>query len=266
MYQIATYYRFVQIDDLDTLRESLLERGRELDMCGTILLATEGINSTIAGQPSQLQRFLGELQEDERFADLFIRYSQSAQKPFQRYKVKRKKEIVTLGVDAIDPVNDVGTYVPPEDWNELIKRDDVVLIDTRNDYEVQIGTFEGAVNPRTRSFRTFPEYVERELDPQRHQKVAMFCTGGIRCEKATAYMRSRGFSEVYHLQGGILSYLENVDERNSLWKGDCFVFDDRIAVDHELAPESYALCDGCQRPLPINESGEMGECVFCGKD
>jgi UPF0176 protein len=265
MFKIATFYRFVAIDDLDPLRESLLQRGRDLDICGTILLAREGINATIAGSEDQLDRFLVEMQADTRFAELFIRYSRSDAKPFQRYKVKRKKEIVTLGVDAIDPVNDVGTYVPPEDWNELIKRDDVILIDTRNDYEVQIGTFEGAVNPRTKSFRTFPEYVERELDPQRHQKVAMFCTGGIRCEKATAYLRARGFSEVYHLEGGILSYLESVDPQKSLWKGDCFVFDDRIAVDHELAPESYALCDGCQRPLPINESGEMGECLFCGK-
>jgi UPF0176 protein len=266
MFKVATFYRFVQIDDLDPLRESLLQRGRDRDIYGTILLAAEGINATIAGEAEVLQHFLSELQEDRRFADLFIRYSWSSERPFRRYKVKRKKEIVTLGVDSIDPVSGVGTYVTPEEWNDLIQQEDVIVIDTRNDYEVGIGTFRGAVNPATPTFRDFPAYVERELHPHKHQKVAMFCTGGIRCEKATAYLRERGFSDVYHLRGGILSYLAAVDPSESLWEGDCFVFDDRIALDENLQGGDYLLCERCQDPVPVPDEAGTTLCAACRQD
>lgn len=263
MHTIATFYRFVQIDDVDSLRATLRARGRELDICGTILLADEGINATIAGEPHRTRRFLDELQMDARFADLCVRYSKSPEQPFQRYKVKRKKEIVTSGVDSIDPVNEVGTYVSPQEWNALIQAEDVVVIDTRNDYEVAIGTFDGAINPGTPTFRDFPAYVNEHLDPEKHRRVAMFCTGGIRCEKATALLRSRGFQEVYHLQGGILNYLESVDPGESLWRGDCFVFDERIAVGHRLNAERYELCVVCQHPVPVSEKGTDVRCASC---
>jgi len=177
--------------------------------------------------------------------------------PFYRTRVKLKKEIVTMGVQGIDPNQVVGTYVKPEDWNALISDPDVTLVDTRNEYEVAIGTFKNAINPKTETFRQFPDYVENNMDPKKHKKVAMFCTGGIRCEKSTAFLKEQGYDEVYHLQGGILKYLETVDEKNSLWEGECFVFDNRVSVDHQLEKGSYDQCHACR--LPITEEDKQSE-------
>jgi UPF0176 protein len=188
--------------------------------------------------------------------------------PFSRCKVKLKNEIVTMGVSNIDPNKSVGTYVEPQDWNELISDPDVLTVDTRNEYEVKIGSFKGAINPHTKTFREFPDYAQREIDPQKHKKVAMYCTGGIRCEKSTAYMKSLGFEEVYHLQGGILKYLEEVPSADSLWQGECFVFDERVAVNHDLEPGSYSQCHGCRMPLNVQDMQDeryiQGEsCPYC---
>jgi UPF0176 protein len=231
------------------MREPLLARCDALGITGTLLLATEGINGTIAGTRAGIDQILSYLRCDPRLADLEHKESTADLPPFYRMKVKLKNEIVTMGVPGIDPTEQVGLYVNPEDWNALINNPDVLLIDTRNDYEVEVGTFRGAVDPRITTFREFPEYVKKHIDPQQKPRIAMFCTGGIRCEKASAYMLQQGFPEVYHLQGGILKYLENVPEEESLWQGECFVFDQRVAVGHGLAPGHYELCYGCSRPI-----------------
>ncbi len=220
---------------------------------GTILLADEGINGTIAGSQDGVRAVLAFLRADERLVDLKHKESFTSDMPFRRTRVRLKKEIVSLGVDGIDPTVSVGQYLNPAEWNRVISDPDVTLIDTRNDYEVHIGTFEGAVNPHTESFRQFPEYIDENLDPSEHKKVAMFCTGGIRCEKATSYLLSRGFENVYHLEGGILRYLEEMPEAESLWKGECFVFDDRVTVDHDLNPGHYTLCHACRMPLSVDD-------------
>ena len=204
------------------------------DVKGTLLLAKEGINGTIAGTREGVDAVLTWLRNDPRLAKLDTKESFDDEVPFYRTRVKLKKEIVTMGIDTIDPNHIVGTYVKPGDWNELISDPDVLLIDTRNEYEVAIGTFKDAVNPSTETFREFPEYAKKNLDVNKHKKVAMFCTGGIRCEKSTAYLKSQGFDEVYHLEGGILKYLEEVPESESLWEGECFVFDNRVSVNHDL--------------------------------
>ncbi len=246
---IATFYKFVSIPDFRELQLPLQAHCQQHQIRGTILLAAEGINATISGPQFGIDATIAYLQTDPRLADLEVKYSQAADFPFERLKVRLKSEIVTLGQPDIHPSKWVGTYVEPYDWNDLIRDPEVTVIDTRNTYEVEIGTFEGARNPETRSFREFPEYVERELDPERHESVAMFCTGGIRCEKATSYLIARGFKEVYHLRGGILKYLETVPIAESLWQGECFVFDERVAVGHNLEPGSYDLCFGCGRPI-----------------
>ncbi|MEM8804605.1 MAG: rhodanese-related sulfurtransferase [Cyanobacteria bacterium P01_G01_bin.38] len=246
---IVTFYKFVTLDDCETLRSLLIERCQTLNIKGTILLATEGINATIAGQSDNIHILLAELRQDSRLADLTHKASWADQAPFERMKVKVKPEIVTFGHPQGNPNRQVGTYVDPQDWNGVISNPDVVVIDTRNDYEVSIGTFAGAKNPQTRSFREFPDYAQQHLDPQKHKKVAMFCTGGIRCEKASSYLLSQGFEQVYHLQGGILKYLEAVPADDSLWQGECFVFDERVAVQHGLAPGSYDMCRGCGHPI-----------------
>jgi UPF0176 protein len=189
------------------------------------------------------------LNRDPRLAGIDHKYSYDDSQPFYRSKVKLKREIVTMGVEGIDPNRSVGTYVKPQDWNRLISDPDVLLVDTRNDYEVQIGTFKGALDPQTKTFREFPAYVKSHLDPAKHKKVAMFCTGGIRCEKSTAYLKEQGFDEVYHLQGGILKYLEEVPVEESLWQGECFVFDNRVTVDHRLEKGSYDQCHACRMPI-----------------
>jgi UPF0176 protein len=246
---IITFYKFVPLSDYRDVRESLLALCQQQQIKGTILLAAEGINATIAGTRSSIDAILGHLRADPRFADLEHKESLAAKPPFGRLKVRLKKEIVTLGVPTVNPLDRVGTYVKPQDWNQLIAAPDVLLVDTRNDYEVEIGTFRGAIDPGTHSFTEFPNYVNSHLDPQQHKKVALFCTGGIRCEKATSYLLAQGFEEVYHLQGGILKYLEEVPATESLWEGECFVFDDRVAVKQGLEIGSYQLCWGCGHPL-----------------
>ena len=254
---VAALYRFARFPDFEAFRQPLFEAMLAAEVRGTLLLAAEGINGTIAGSRLGIDKVLDFLQQDERFAGLEVKESSVDDNPFYRTKVKLKKEIVTMGVKDIDPNEIVGTYVDAEDWNELISRPDVLLLDTRNKYEVEIGTFDGAVNPETDSFREFPEYVARHLDPGNHKKVAMFCTGGIRCEKSTAYLRQQGFDEVYHLKGGILKYLELVSESESKWQGECFVFDNRVTVNHKLEQGAYDQCHACR--MPITEQDKESE-------
>ncbi|MFO7552084.1 MAG: rhodanese-related sulfurtransferase [Haliea sp.] len=250
---VAALYRFVTLDDYRELREPLLDECLAAGVKGTLLLAAEGINGTIAGTREGIDRVLAWLRSDPRLAALEHKESVDDEMPFYRMKVKLKREIVTLGVAGIDPNRVVGTYVAPRDWNALVNDPEVVLIDTRNRYEYDIGTFRGAIDPATTSFREFPRYVRENLDPARHKKVAMFCTGGIRCEKASAYMLQEGFEEVYHLQGGILKYLEEVPEAESTWEGECFVFDNRVAVNHRLEKGRYDQCHGCRHPITAQD-------------
>lgn len=250
---VAALYRFTAIDDPAKLRAPLLQALNAGGLTGTLLLAREGVNGTLAGREAEIDQLIawlcGQLgcATDHRL--LNVKKSWHQQSPFLRRKVKLKREIVTLGQPAVDAAQHAGTYVRPADWNALISDPEVVTIDTRNRYEVGVGRFRGAVNPETDTFREFPAYAQRELDPQQHPKLAMYCTGGIRCEKATAYMKQLGFAEVYHLQGGILQYLEDVPAEESLWEGECFVFDDRVTVDHSLQAGSYTQCHACRTPL-----------------
>ena len=253
---IAALYRFVRLDDFESLRQPLLKVMLDNEVRGTLLLASEGINGTVAGPRAGIDALLDFLRNDDRLCDFDCKFSYADEMPFFRSRVKLKREIVTMGVEGIDPVN-AGTYVDPADWNALISDPEVTLIDTRNDYEYAIGSFEHAINPKTNSFRDFPAYVDRELDPEKQRKVAMFCTGGIRCEKATAYLREKGFDEVYHLKGGILNYLAQVPESDTLWHGECFVFDNRVSVDHALERGSYDQCHACR--LPITEADKQSE-------
>ena len=246
---VITFYKFVQLDDFEAMGEPLKELCRTHDIKGTILLALEGINATVAGTDDALGILLTHLKHDPRLVDLTHKTSYADEQPFARMKVKLKKEIVTLGQPEVSPTKQVGTYVDPQDWNQVIADPDVVLVDTRNIYEVDIGTFQGAVNPHTESFREFPDYAAEQLDPAKHKKVAMFCTGGIRCEKASSYLMNQGFEEVYHLKGGILKYLEEVPPEESLWEGECFVFDERVTVQHGLEPGSYIMCRACGQPI-----------------
>ena len=245
---VASLYRFVRLDDYAALRAPLLELMRERQLRGTLLLAAEGINGTVAGEQAGIDALLARLREDPRFAGLEVKFSRTGEPPFHRARVKLKREIVTLGVDGVDP-QQAGTYVDPPAWNALLDDPDVTVIDTRNAYESEIGSFAGAIRPGTESFRDFPAFVDARLDPRRQRRIAMFCTGGIRCEKATAYLRQRGFDEVYQLRGGILRYLEEVPASESRWHGECFVFDERVSVNQALEPGSYAQCHACRRPL-----------------
>jgi len=254
---VCALYHFVRLDDYQSLQQPLLDVMLENRVKGTLLLANEGINGTIAGERAGIDAVLKWLKFDPRLKDLNHKESYDDTYPFYRSKVKLKKEIVTMGVEGIDPNRKVGTHVPASEWNALIADPEVLLIDTRNDYEVEIGSFQNAVNPNTNSFREFPEYVEKHLDPERHKKIAMYCTGGIRCEKSTAYLKEKGFDEVYHLQGGILKYLEEVSQEESLWQGECFVFDNRVAVNHALEKGDYDQCHACR--LPITEEDKQSE-------
>lgn len=254
---VAAMYRFVRLEDYQALRAPLHRALLDNQVKGTLLLAREGLNGTIAGSRQGIDAVLAWLRADERFEPIEVKESYADENPFYRTKVKLKSEIVTMGVEDIDPNHVVGTYVSPSEWNALIADPEVLVIDTRNDYEYQIGTFERALNPQTQSFREFPEFVEEQLDPTRHRKVAMFCTGGIRCEKSTAFLKQRGFEEVYHLQGGILKYLEEVPEQQSLWRGECFVFDNRVTVNHSLERGSYDQCHACR--MPITEAEKASE-------
>ncbi|MGS2719637.1 oxygen-dependent tRNA uridine(34) hydroxylase TrhO [Paraglaciecola aestuariivivens] len=254
---VCALYKFVTLDNYQALRQPLLEFMEANNIKGTLLLAQEGINGTVSGTRETIDALLAWLNADHRLNPLSVKESLDDNQPFHRTKVKLKKEIVTMGVEGIDPVKTVGTYVKPQDWNQLIADPDVLLIDTRNDYEIEIGTFKHAVNPKTDSFREFPQYVKDNLDPEKNKKVAMFCTGGIRCEKSTAYLKQQGFEEVYHLEGGILKYLEEVPKQETLWQGDCFVFDNRVAVNHDLEKSHYDQCYACR--LPITEQDKQSD-------
>jgi UPF0176 protein len=245
----AALYKFVALPDYASLRQPLLACCQQHEVKGTVLLAAEGINGTIAGPVQGVRAVLQFLRSDPRFADLAHKESYSPKPPFYRLKVRLKKEIVTLGVPGIDPSTLAGTYVKAEDWNRLLDDPDVVVVDVRNEYEVAAGTFERALNPHTRSFSELPEWVRNEPALRAKPKVAMFCTGGIRCEKSTAFLRSSGFAEVYHLQGGILKYLETVPPEQSRWQGECFVFDERVSVVHGLKPGTLELCRSCRQPV-----------------
>ena len=260
---ITAFYKFVALADTTQLREQLLDVCDRSGMWGTILLAPEGINGTVAGTREATDLLFGEMGSDPRFADLESKESYAETLPFRRMKVRLKREIVTFR-QQVDPTSKVGTYVDPSDWNEVISNPDVLVIDTRNEEEVSLGSFANAVDPGTESFTEFAEYVAT-LDPEDHPKVAMFCTGGIRCEKASSYMLDQGFGEVFHLKGGILQYLEDVDPTDSLWHGECFVFDERVTVDHALEPGDYTLCRGCRRALSHEDRNESGyeEGVSC---
>ncbi len=257
---IAAFYKFIPLPDYRELRDPLLARCRAAGLRGTILLAEEGINATIAGQRRSVEDLLRYLRSDRRFDDLDIKESYHTRMPFQRMKVRLKREIVAMKVPGIDPNQRVGTYVEPRDWNRLIAQDDVLLIDARNDYEVQIGAFENAINPGADSFHELPGYLSAHLDPATHRRVAMYCTGGIRCEKASAYLLQLGFEEVYHLRGGILRYLEEVEPSASLWRGECFVFDERVSLDHGLQKGEIVICDDCK--AMVKQAGE--KCPRCG--
>jgi UPF0176 protein len=250
-------YHFVDLQHFEKLREPLLQFCVGHQIKGTIILADEGINGTVAGSENSIHELLHFLKTDllfeGNFKNLAHKESWSDKHPFYRMKVKLKKEIVTLGVLGVSPTKMVGTYVKPQDWNAIITDPEVVLIDTRNDYEYAIGTFKNAINPKTNTFREFPEYVKTHFDPKKHRKVAMFCTGGIRCEKASSYMMSEGFDEIYHLEGGILKYLEEVKPDESLWQGECFVFDQRVAIKHGLEVGEFDQCYACRYPLSQDE-------------
>ncbi len=250
---VTALYKFVTLENFEQLRAPLLAAMEANTIRGTLLLAREGINGTVAGTREQIDTLLSWLKSDPRLAELDHKESYATQLPFKRCKVKLKKEIVTLGVEGIDPDRVVGTYVKPADWNALISDPSVLVIDTRNDYEVEIGTFANAINPKTETFREFPSFVAKNLDKNLHKKVAMFCTGGIRCEKSTAYLKEQGFDEVFHLQGGILKYLEEMPAKGSLWQGDCFVFDDRVSVNHQLQKGLYDQCYACRKPITEKE-------------
>jgi len=249
MLTICALYKFTRLDDFEEIQGPLRILLESLNIRGTLLLAKEGVNGTISGDNDSIMKSLDYLQKDERLVGLEYKFSYSEKPPFKRLKVKLKKEIVTLGVSNIDPIFSSGTYVKPADWNELINDPDVVLIDTRNNYEFEIGSFKGSINPNTETFREFPAYTKNNLEKYRDKKIAMFCTGGIRCEKSTAYLKSKGFENVFHLQGGILKYLEEIKEDESLWEGECFVFDDRVAVKHNLELGKYDQCHACRFPI-----------------
>lgn len=271
---VAALYRFTRFADCAAIRASLDKVCRQHGVRGTIILASEGINGTIAGSPAGIEATLNTVRALPGCADLDVKFSSAATMPFHRMKVRVKREIVTMGEPDIDPMASAGTYVEPEDWNALIADPSTVVIDTRNDYEVAIGSFRGAIDPKTASFRDFPRWYRAARDEllgtAKPPKIAMFCTGGIRCEKATAFLRQEGLEEVYHLKGGILNYLERVPEDASLWQGDCFVFDQRVAITHGLAIGTHELCHACRRPVsetdrtsPLFEEGVSCPACHC---
>ena len=249
MFTVAALYHFTPLKDLPQLQASLKEVCSGLDIKGTLLVAHEGINGTVAGSETAIHQTLDFLTSLPEFKDLSWKVSYSPENPFRRLKIRLKKEIVTMGQSDVDPLASVGRYVDAGDWNELISQDDVVVIDTRNDYEVAIGSFEGAINPKTKSFRDFPAWWEENKSQFSGKKIAMFCTGGIRCEKSTSYLVGLGEPEVYHLKDGILKYLEVTDREDTKWQGECFVFDDRVSVGHGLEIGSHQLCHGCRQPI-----------------
>lgn len=264
-FRVAALYRFCRLEAFEALRAPLAAFCCSHGIKGTLLLAREGINGTVAGTDEAIAELIAWLEAVPEFGGLDVKYSRAAEMPFHRMKVRLKREIVTMGVEDIDPLEGTGAYVAPGDWNALIADPDTIVIDTRNDYEVSIGTFRGAVDPKTSSFREFPDWVEQHKGELEGRKVAMFCTGGIRCEKATAYVKSLGIEDVFHLKGGILKYLEEVPAEQSLWEGECFVFDERVAVSHGLEQGGTVLCRACRHPLTRQEqaSPHFHEGVSC---
>jgi len=267
-FKVAALYRFARLDHYQSLQEPLAKLCCGLGIKGTLLLAAEGVNGTVAGSAAAIQQLVDFLNAEPAIAGMELKYSYASEMPFKRMKVRLKKEIVTMGVADIDPLQSVGTYVEPENWNALIAAPDTILIDTRNDYETAIGTFAGAVDPHTKTFREFPQWVEDHRDELEGKKIAMFCTGGIRCEKATAFVKGLGFEDVYHLKGGILKYLEDVPAEESRWEGECFVFDERVSVGHGLVEGEAELCHACRNPIapedklsPLFEEGVS--CPHC---
>ena len=252
---VAALYHFVSLDNYTDLRQPLLNQMLKNNIMGSLLLAREGINGTVAGTQPSIDRLLAWIRTDSRLQNIRCKFSYDEEMPFYRSRVKLKKEIVTMGIEDIDPNRSVGTHVKPSDWNALISDPEITLVDTRNTYESAIGSFRNATMANTESFRDFPQYVRDKLDPITHRRIAMFCTGGIRCEKSTAYLKQLGFDQVYHLQGGILKYLQEVPESESLWQGECFVFDNRVSVDHALEKGSYDQCHACR--LPITETDKQ---------
>ncbi len=265
---IASLYHFSRMNDLKDKQTYLLALCKEQGVKGTILLAKEGINGTIAGSDMAIEVILSCIRRWPEIDNLEVKYATSSNQKFNRLKVKNKKEIVTMGEIDIDPRVNAGQHIDPKDWNDLITRGDVMLIDTRNKFEISMGRFIDAVDPRIENFREFPSWAnELASRPDKPDKIAMYCTGGIRCEKATAYMKKLGFEEVYHLKGGILKYLESVSQEDSLWEGECFVFDDRVSLTHGLVEGEYSLCYGCQQPvsLPETKSSLYEQGVCCQK-
>jgi UPF0176 protein len=257
MFLTIAFYHFVSVENIDQFQAFILKFCQKNKIKGTVLLASEGINGTISGQKNDIHKFLEFIKTNSffkgSFKNLEHKESWATKNPFYRMKVRLKKEIVALGVEGISPADKVGQYVNPEDWNALIEDPNTIVIDTRNNYEVDIGTFKNSINPQTESFREFPTFVEKNLKGHKKKKVAMFCTGGIRCEKATSLILEKGFENVYHLKGGILKYLENIPKENSLWEGECFVFDQRVAVTHGLDEGQYDQCYACRHPLSPDE-------------
>ena len=268
---VAALYKFAQIADPSLEQSKLFECGSRANLLGTLLVAKEGINGTVCGSTDGVQQLVSYIRQHSSFHDTVIKYSFAPQKTFYRWKVKLKKEIVTMGIPDTDPQKIVGSYVKPEDWNALITDPDVLVVDTRNDYEIAIGTFAHAVSPETKTFREFPAWGQQlasQPEHKRPKKLAMFCTGGIRCEKATSYMKSLGFDDVFHLEGGILKYLETIPQEESLWEGECFVFDQRVSVQHGLEPGSFDMCHACRMPLAsedlqLDSYQEGISCKYC---
>ncbi|MAC18858.1 MAG: hypothetical protein CMJ23_04110 [Phycisphaerae bacterium] len=262
---VTTFYRFIRLEDPASLQAGIETCCEQAGVRGIILLAEEGINATIAGERDGITAVLDFLQRDPRFTGLTVKESITRDPPFRKMRVRIKREIITMGVPGIDPEHLTGTYVAPEDWNELINDPEVIVIDTRNDYEVQIGSFRNAIDPDIRTFGQLPAWLAHRIDAGKQPRVAMFCTGGIRCEKSTAYLKQAGVREVYHLEGGILRYLERVPEAESLWHGECFVFDERVSVGHGLVVGSHDLCRACRRPISESdkESDLHREGVSC---
>lgn len=261
--KVAAFYKFVSVGDPPALQALLHDECAAQAIKGTILIASEGINGTVSGAGDAIDALISTIRSDARFSDIVVKYSEAAEYPFQRLKVKIKREIVTFGVPEAEPARTMGELVEPEDWNALISDPDVILIDTRNDYEFEVGTFEGARNPETRAFNEFPDYVRRTLSDDRSRKIAMFCTGGIRCEKASAYMLQEGFANVYQLHGGILRYLERIAPEDSLWRGECFVFDERVALEHGVRQGQHVLCSRCGFPIRRESEDSDDRCGRC---
>ncbi|MFC4624535.1 rhodanese-related sulfurtransferase [Daeguia caeni] len=248
-FTVAALYCFARLPQYESLREPLAGLCEENGIKGTLLLAAEGINGTVAGSAEGIRNLVNYITSIPELANPELKYSYASKMPFHRMKVRLKREIVTMGVEGIDPLKSVGTYVAPKDWNALIDDENTIVIDTRNDYEYAIGTFKKAIDPKTKTFREFPQWVEQNRDKLEGKKIAMFCTGGIRCEKATAFVKGLGFEDVFHLKGGILKYLEEIPREESRWEGDCFVFDERVAVGHGLTESDIELCRACRRPI-----------------